>query len=119
MEKVKCRRETVPLKQRMLGLKDAMELFAGKWKFSILLNLNEYGEMRFKDLLETTTGISPKVLSKELHDLEQNLMITRTVMNTKPVTGSYAITEYALHAEPVISALIDFGLTHRETIKRR
>ena len=118
MEKVKCRREAVPLKERMLGLTDAMELFGGKWKFRILLNLNEHGEMRFKDLQETTIGISPKVLSKELQDLEENLMITRTVNNTKPVTVTYAITDYAISAEPVISALIDFGLMHRETIKR-
>lgn len=101
----------------MLGLTDVMELFGGKWKFRILFNLNEHGEMRFKDLQETTVGISPKVLSKELQDLEENMMITRTVNSTKPVTVTYAITDYAMNAEPVISALIDFGLTHRETIK--
>ena len=117
MEKVKCRREAIPLKERMLGLTDVMELFGGKWKFRILFNLNEHGEMRFKDLQETTVGISPKVLSKELQDLEENMMITRTVNSTKPVTVTYAITDYAINAEPVISALIDFGLTHRETIK--
>ncbi|MES2826505.1 MAG: helix-turn-helix domain-containing protein [Bacteroidota bacterium] len=119
MDKVLCRRETVPLKERMLGLCDAMELFSGKWKFSILLNLNDFGEMRFKDLQETTVGISPKVLSKELQDLEENLLITRTVRDTKPVTVIYAITEYALQAEPVIAALINFGLTHREKIKHK
>ena len=101
----------------MLGLTDVMELFGGKWKFRILFNLNEHGEMRFKDLQETTVGISPKVLSKELQDLEENMMITRTVNSTKPVTVTYAITDYAMNAEPVISALIDFGLIHRETIK--
>jgi len=119
MEKVLCRREAVPIKERMLGLKDAMDLFSGKWKFNLLLNLHNSGEMRFKDLLETSVGISSKVLSNELQELEENLMITRTVNNTKPVTVTYAITEYAIQAEPVISALIDFGLTHREAIKRK
>lgn len=103
--------------ERMLALKDSIELLSGKWKFCILLNLYNYGTMRFKDLQETAGGITPKVLSKELQELEENLMITRTVNNTKPVTVSYALTEHAIEALPVINALVDFGLIHRKKIK--
>ncbi len=73
--------------------------------------------MRFKDMLETSTGITPKVLSKELQALEENLLITRTVNNTKPVTVSYALTKHAIETQPVINALIEFGLKHRKKIK--
>lgn len=103
--------------QRMLALKDAIELLSGKWKFCILLNLYNYGTMRFKDLQETAGGITPKVLSKELQELEENLMITRTVNNTKPVTVSYALTAHAMETLPVINSLVDFGLKHRQKIK--
>lgn len=106
--------------QNMLALRDAMELLGGKWKFCILLNLYLHGTQRFKDLLANSVGgISPKVLSKELQDLEENLLITRTVNSTKPVTVSYALTEHAAHTQPVINALIAFGLKHRSEIKRK
>ncbi|WP_158799268.1 helix-turn-helix domain-containing protein [Pedobacter sp. L105] len=105
--------------EKTLALKDAIELLSGKWKFCILLNLYNYGTMRFKDLLETASGITPKVLSKELQDLEENLLITRTVNNTKPVTVSYDLTEHAIETQPVINALVEFGLKHRTKIKSK
>ncbi len=117
MIKKDCNQDEKRYKERVMALKDAIELLSGKWKFCILFNLYNYGTMRFKDLQETSIGITPKVLSKELQELEENLMITRTVNNTKPVTVSYALTEHAKETEPVIYALIDFGLKHREKIK--
>src|SRR5690606_33284590 len=88
-------------KETVLALKDAIELLGGKWKFCILHNLQNYGTMRFKDLKETSQGISPKVLSKELQELEENQLITRTVNNTKPVTVSYKLTKHATESQPV------------------
>jgi len=108
--------EKAPSKESTLALRDTKELLGGKWRICILRNLS-FGEMRFKDLQETVIGISPKVLSKELQDLEQNRLITRTVNNTKPVTVSYAITAHAAHTVPVINALLEFGLLHRRKIK--
>lgn len=106
--------------ESMLALKDALELLSGKWKFCILLSLYIHGTQRFKDLLANSVGgITPKVLSKELQDLEENLLITRTVNNTKPVTVSYALTEHAEETRPVINALIAFGLKHRTKIKAK
>ncbi|ASK30040.1 transcriptional regulator [Chryseobacterium sp. T16E-39] len=106
------------LKERTLALRDTLDLLGGKWKICILRNLY-FGTMRFKDLQETVSGISPKVLSKMLYDLEQNLLITRKVNNTKPITVSYTITEYAKETIPVIEALLDFGLKHRRRIKAK
>ena len=103
-------------KQGGLALKDAIELLSGKWKFCILLNLSTHGTMRFKDLQDTVDGITPKVLSKELQDLEENLLLTRTVNNTKPVTVSYRVTEHAKEVQPVLNELIKFGLKHRDKI---
>ena len=104
-----CREET-------LALRDAIELLSGKWKFCILQNLS-YGPMRFKDLQAAVEGVSPKVLTRELQELEQNLLITRTVNKTKPVTVSYALTGHASATLPVIEALLQFGKKHRQLIK--
>jgi DNA-binding HxlR family transcriptional regulator len=110
-------REKDSCHERILALKDAIELLSGKWKLCILQTLSTSQTMRFKDLQESVAGISPKVLSKELEELEQNLLITRTVNNTKPVTVSYAITKHANETRPVINALLEFGLIHRKKIK--
>ncbi|TGD81829.1 winged helix-turn-helix transcriptional regulator [Hymenobacter wooponensis] len=112
-----CEQPLVLHKEKVLALKDAIELLSGKWKFCILLNLYNYGTLRFKDLQETSVGITPKVLSKELQELEENQLITRTVNNTKPVTVSYALTPHATEIQPVINALVEFGLKHRMKIK--
>ena len=111
-------RDKENLKERTLALRDTLDLLGGKWKICILRNLS-FGTMRFKDLQETVPGISPKVLSNALYDLEQNLLITRTVNNTRPVTVSYGITEHAKETIPVINALLDFGLKHRKKIKEK
>jgi len=117
MEALKGRQ--VPTLERRLALKDAIELLSGKWKIVILRNLYLYGTMRFKDLMEAPDGITAKVLSTELQQLEENLMITRTVNNTKPITVTYALTDHASETLLVINALIEFGLIHRKKIKSK
>ncbi len=106
-------------KENILAIKDAIELLGGKWKFCILYNLQKYHTMRFKDLQEMSVGITPKVLSKQLQELEDNLLITRTVNATKPVTVSYEPTKYAEEVIPVIDALLSFGSKHRKKIKEK
>lgn len=103
-------------KEARLALRDAIELLGGKWKICILQHL-EFGTKRFKDLQELIVGISPKVLTQELLELEQNLLITRTVNNTRPITVSYSLTPFAYEAQAVYDALLAFGIEHRKRIK--
>lgn len=107
---------TESCREKTLAIRDALELLSGKWKFCIIRCLS-VGELRFKDLQEKLAGITPKVLSKELQELEMNRMVTRTVNNSRPVTVSYAITDHALETGKIIDALVEFGTTHRKLIK--
>lgn len=99
-----------------LALRDAIDVLGGKWKICILQVLSR-GALRFTELEEQVVGITPKVLSKELQELEMNLLISRTVNNTKPVTVSYDLTEHAYNMQKVIAALIEFGMAHRKVVK--
>lgn len=103
-------------KMQGLALRDAIDLLSGKWKVCILQILSN-GSRKFTELQERVVGITPKVLSKELQVLEMNMLITRTVNNTKPVTVSYELTEHAFATQKVIMALVEFGMTHREVVK--
>ena len=117
MEIETCENDLLVVKEKGLALRDAIDLLSGKWKFCIMLNLRKYGTLRFKDMLQTSKPISPKILAKELQELEDNFLIVRTVNDTKPITVSYVLSEYAEEADAVLNALIAFGLNHRKKVK--
>ncbi len=106
-------------KTRILAIKDSMEILSGKWKFHILGTLMQGGKMRFMDLLREVDGIAPKMLSKELQDLEVNQLISRTVCNTKPVTVEYEITGFGQTLSPIIEEIAQWGISYRSAILRK
>jgi len=100
-------------RQFTLALKDTMNVVSGKWKLPIIAALF-YQKNRFKDLLESLEGITPRMLSKELKELEINGMIERKVNNHPPVLVAYNLTESGKNIITVIDAMIDWGLMHRK-----
>lgn len=100
----------------MQAISDAMSMLSGKWKFHIIGTLIEGSELGFMDLLREVDGIGSKMLSKELQDLEMNNLISRTVMDTKPITVSYAITEYGKTLSPLIDEMAKWGMNYRKTV---
>jgi DNA-binding HxlR family transcriptional regulator len=56
--------------QRLRAASDALDAINGKWKIPILIALS-FGNRRFRELSREISGISPKMLSKELKDLEK------------------------------------------------
>ncbi|KXH83512.1 winged helix-turn-helix transcriptional regulator [Chryseobacterium kwangjuense] len=103
-------------KFRINVIKDSMGLLTGKWKIHILGTLLYGGKMRFTDLQREIGAIGPKMLSKELQDLEINHLLTRTVLNTKPITVEYDLTDFGKTLEPIIDAITQWGIDYRETL---
>lgn len=99
----------------LLGVRDAMDILSGKWKISIIGSLR-FGKKRFKELQRDVEGITAKMLSKELRDLEINKLVSRTVYDTKPVSVEYEITEYGKSLEKVIQEIAVWGANHRRKI---
>jgi DNA-binding HxlR family transcriptional regulator len=102
-------------KGRLMAVKDALDAINGKWKLPIIIALSE-GPLRFKELQRTVESITPKVLSKELKDMEMNDFVKRYVYDTTPVTVEYELTEYSATLEQVINALGTWGYQHRQHI---
>ena len=103
--------------KEFIAVKDAMDVLSGKWKIQIIATLIYEGRaLRFMDLLRLVDGIAAKMLSKELQDLEVNLMITRTVLDTKPVTVEYALTPHGKTLERTIKEIHLWGNLHRKKI---
>jgi DNA-binding HxlR family transcriptional regulator len=100
-------------RERLLAIADAMDVLNGKWKIQLIGLLLFKGKLRFGELHRHLEGIGPKMLSKELQNLESNKIITRTVLQTKPITVEYEITRYGRSLEEIILGIVDWGIEHR------
>ena len=96
---------------------DALYAIGGKWKLRIIIALSE-GNKRFNELQRRVEGISAKVLSNELKELELNGFIKRTVDTGMPVVVEYELTEYSHTLQDVMRALSEWGAMHREKIMK-
>jgi DNA-binding HxlR family transcriptional regulator len=67
-------------------------------------------------MLADIDGISNKMLSKELKELEMNRLVTRTILDTQPITVQYELTPYGRTLQPIIANLSDWGKKHRKLI---
>jgi DNA-binding HxlR family transcriptional regulator len=96
---------------------DALYAIGGKWKLRIIVALNS-GNKRFNELQRLVEGISAKVLSAELKELELNGFVRRQVFTGTPVVVEYELTEYAGTLGGVLESLGDWGAMHREKVKK-
>ena len=96
-------------------VRDALDVLNGKWKLAIIGSLS-FGTKRFGQIAKEVHGITDKVLSKELKDLEMNRLIKRDVYDTFPPTVEYSITAHGKSLEKVIQELRLWGLAHRKKI---
>lgn len=103
-------------KMYVQGVKDTQDLLSGKWKTVIIAALYNNGKFRFMDLARHIDGIAPKVLSKELKDLEMNQLVKRTVLDTMPITVEYELTPQGMSLNKVIEAMAEWGVHYRKSI---
>lgn len=85
-----------------------LQVLGGKWKLFILASLY-CGKKRFKELERDVSGISPKMLIKELKDLEAIGIIDRQTFNTVPITVEYSLTENGLSLKPVLDHMQEWA----------
>ena len=97
------------------AVKDALYVLNGKWKLPLIISLQE-GPLRFNEIQKSVGEITPKILSKELKDLELNEFVVRKVFSTTPVTITYELTPYSESLDKVINELREWGLKHRERL---
>lgn len=97
-----------------LAIRDTLDVVGGKWKL-VLISVLRSGKKGFNEL-SREAGISPRILSKELQELEINGLVSREVCNTKPITVQYELTEYSQTLNDVLKAMEKWGYGHRQKI---
>ena len=98
-------------------VRDALDVLNGKWKLPIIVALT-FGEKRFGEIAKEVHGITDRMLSKELRDLELNGLVKRTVVDTYPVKVTYALTPHSKTLEDLIQSLMKWGILHRQNIMK-
>jgi DNA-binding HxlR family transcriptional regulator len=102
----------------LIPVRDALDILSGKWKLPIIIALS-FGNRRFSELAKQVHGITDKMLSKELRELEMNELVKRTVYDTVPVVVEYSMTPYGETLEKLIEELQTWGTQHRKRILRK
>ena len=97
-----------------LALLEILNVFSGKWKILIMGALLKE-EIRFMEIRKLIPAITPRMLSKELKDLEMNGLVKRTVRDAAPVTIKYGLTESAKGLSKL--GLMAWALEHRKISK--
>jgi DNA-binding HxlR family transcriptional regulator len=101
-------------RQYVLAVHDALNAISGKWKLPIIASLI-YGFKRFKDIQKNIEKITPRMLSKELKELELNGIVNRKVYNDTPVLIEYELTDSGKNITTILDAMLDWGLEHRKS----
>jgi DNA-binding HxlR family transcriptional regulator len=101
----------------LAAIEDTMYVIGGKWKLKVIITLTEKGNMRFNEMQRTITGISARMLSNELKELEMNGFINRKVYTGTPVVIEYGLTPYSNTLHNVLQTMIEWGMMHRNKIK--
>ena len=87
-------------------------LVGKKWHPVVIDRLLAAGPCGFSELEERVDGISSKVLSDVLDDLEEKRLIDREIVSEKPVRTEYSLTEHGKSLESVIDAMHEWGEQH-------
>ncbi|MBY3618856.1 helix-turn-helix transcriptional regulator [Acinetobacter sp. CUI P1] len=88
-----------------------LKVIGGKWKPVILCHLTE-GAKRFGELRRDMPGITQKVLTQQLRELEDDGIIHRKVYTQVPPKVEYSLTEYGLTLKEVLNVMVKWVLQH-------
>jgi DNA-binding HxlR family transcriptional regulator len=105
--------EAPPTSAPTKGVETALDILGGKWKVLILWHLigttQRYGALR-----RLMPQITEKMLIRQLRELEEDGIISRTVYQSVPPRVEYAMTDYGQSLYPILGALCQWGWAHLE-----
>lgn len=88
-------------------------IISNKWKIIILRELID-GTKRYNELTRNVVGISAKVLTQNLRDLEQDGIVARKVYPEVPPKVEYSLTNKGKDLKSVIDSMKEFGMKYKE-----
>ena len=93
-----------------------LSLMADKWKFLIIRDLLT-GTKRFGELQRSIGGVSQKVLTNNLRQMETSGLISRKVYAEVPPRVEYSLTDLGKSLKPILDSMVNWGEYYRELQK--
>ncbi len=101
--------------REVMSITDTMDVLRGKWTVEILTAII-CNSTRFKDIQEVVHGISEKVLTNRLRQMQEDRLIERTECYGYPPRVEYRVTEHGKQLFAIIYRMTEWGMEHRHLI---
>lgn len=95
----------------------ALDMVGGKWKGVILYHLRAETR-RFNELRRLIPGVSQRMLTKQLRELEKDRIVNRKIYREIPPKVEYSLTSFGLTLSPIMQALEKWGVEYLEEVTR-
>ncbi|WP_334048728.1 winged helix-turn-helix transcriptional regulator [Alteromonas gracilis] len=95
------------------GVAVSLEIIGGKWKGVILWHLC-HKTLRFSQLRRRLQGVTQKMLTQQLRELERDGLVNRKVYAEVPPRVEYSLTDLGRTLEPTLRQLCDWGRTYND-----
>lgn len=92
-----------------------LQLIGNKWKILILRDLLT-GTKRFGELKKSVTGITQKVITSNLRDMESSGLLTREVFPEVPPRVEYTLTDTGYSLEPILDSMYSWGENYKRSL---
>ena len=92
-----------------------LQLIWNKWKILILRDLLT-GTKRFGELKKSVTGITQKVITSNLRDMESSGLLTREVFPEVPPRVEYTLTDTGYSLEPILDSMYSWGENYKRNL---
>ena len=89
-----------------------LSVIGGRWKPVIIFHLMEDGIVRFNALKKSIPGVTQRMLTNQLRELEADGVVHREVYAEVPPRVEYSLTDYGKSLEPIMLAMRDWGAEH-------
>lgn len=87
----------------------SIAVIGGAWKPSILMLLGEHGVLRFGELGRLLLDPTPRVLTRQLRELEEDGLVVRTVYRQVPPKVEYTLSDAGHGVQPLLAELANWG----------
>ena len=104
--------------EALCPVETTLGLIGGKYKALILWHLME-GALRFSELSRAVPGATPRMLTRQLRELEASGLVARRVFAEVPVRVEYSLTESGKSIYPILSAMYRWGSAYLASQGRR
>jgi DNA-binding HxlR family transcriptional regulator len=89
-----------------------MSFIGGKWKLLILFHLHYFQKKSFSEIRDNLPGVSEKMLSQQLKELERDRLIEKNILSVKPYRVEYTLTEQGRTLSPLYTFISEWGIQY-------